>query len=185
MVMPEPSPDLHANIRATVEAMPDSDTRGYFLDMLDNRRHSPCCHPASDVTDHITATAIVVHPDRRQVLLCLHKLVGRWLHLGGHAEPGDNTLVDSALREAAEESGLTDLRIGEALFLDLHPVTCRYGPSVHFDIAYPVLAASAKATVSDESEALAWYGPYHFPRGTFEKIDRMSMRALNWAAGQP
>ncbi len=42
-----------------------------------------------------------------RVLLTLHKTVDRWLQLGGHCEPGDTTLAGAALREAAEESGLT------------------------------------------------------------------------------
>ena len=32
-----------------------------------------------------------------------------WLQMGGHCEPGDTTLADAALREAAEESGIAGL----------------------------------------------------------------------------
>ena len=56
---------------------------------------------------HLTASAWVVSPDRKQVLLAYHDLYDSWAWLGGHAD-GDRDLLAAALREAREESGLEE-----------------------------------------------------------------------------
>jgi 8-oxo-dGTP pyrophosphatase MutT (NUDIX family) len=59
---------------------------------------------------HLTASIIVVDPVRRRVLLRWHDKQQQWLQAGGHAEPGERDAWAIAIREAAEETGLTDLR---------------------------------------------------------------------------
>jgi 8-oxo-dGTP pyrophosphatase MutT (NUDIX family) len=58
---------------------------------------------------HLTASALVVHPASRRVLLRWHQRQGRWLQVGGHGDPGETDPLAIALREAAEETGLPDL----------------------------------------------------------------------------
>lgn len=58
---------------------------------------------------HFTASALVVHPDTARVLLRWHQRQGRWLQVGGHADPGEDDPLRIALREAREETGLPDL----------------------------------------------------------------------------
>jgi 8-oxo-dGTP pyrophosphatase MutT (NUDIX family) len=58
---------------------------------------------------HVTASALVVHPDTGQVLLRWHQRQQAWLQVGGHGDPGESDPLAIALREAREESGLTDL----------------------------------------------------------------------------
>lgn len=59
---------------------------------------------------HVTASALVVHPDSGRVLLRWHPRVRDWLQVGGHGDPGENDALAIALREATEETGLADLR---------------------------------------------------------------------------
>jgi 8-oxo-dGTP pyrophosphatase MutT (NUDIX family) len=59
---------------------------------------------------HVTASALVVHPPTGQVLLRWHERQQAWLHVGGHGDPGEVDPIRVALREAAEETGLADLR---------------------------------------------------------------------------
>ena len=102
--------------------------RARFLELCAARR-TRCDRPSGA---HLTATVMVVHADLERVLLCLHGRIRRWVQLGGHLEPADDTLAAAALREATEESGIAGIR--------LHPVPDRprrppgraagYGPAV-------------------------------------------------------
>ncbi len=58
---------------------------------------------------HVTASALVVHPDTGRVLLRWHQRQQAWLQIGGHGDPGETEPIDIALREGREETGLTDL----------------------------------------------------------------------------
>jgi 8-oxo-dGTP pyrophosphatase MutT (NUDIX family) len=58
---------------------------------------------------HVTASALVVHPDSGRVLLRWHQRQQAWLQVGGHADPGESDPLAVALREAGEETGLADL----------------------------------------------------------------------------
>ncbi|MFI6779860.1 NUDIX hydrolase [Micromonospora sp. NPDC050276] len=113
---------------------------------------------------HLTASTLVLDSTGSRVLLCLHGKFGRWVQLGGHCEPTDQTLVAAALREATEESGIAGLRIDPVpIDLDVHQVQCQ-GGSAHHDIRFAVLApAAAVEQVSDEAEALGWFPPDQLP----------------------
>ncbi|MCP2164330.1 NUDIX hydrolase [Goodfellowiella coeruleoviolacea] len=58
---------------------------------------------------HVTASAMIVHPDSERVLLRWHERQRSWLHVGGHGDPGETDPLAVALREGHEETGLTDL----------------------------------------------------------------------------
>jgi 8-oxo-dGTP pyrophosphatase MutT (NUDIX family) len=58
---------------------------------------------------HVTASAVIVHPPTRRVLLRWHERVRSWLQVGGHGDPGETDPLAVALREGREETGLTDL----------------------------------------------------------------------------
>lgn len=59
---------------------------------------------------HVTASALVVHPPTKRVLLRWHDKQQRWLQVGGHGDPGERDPWPVALREAEEETALADLR---------------------------------------------------------------------------
>ncbi|MFF3499100.1 NUDIX hydrolase [Streptomyces sp. NPDC003247] len=105
---------------------------------------------------HITASALVIDPERGRVLLTLHKKMRMWLQMGGHCEPADDTLAAAALREATEESGIPGLTLlpGGPVRLDRHHTPCAW----HLDVQYAALApAGAVEAISDESLDLRWF----------------------------
>jgi 8-oxo-dGTP pyrophosphatase MutT (NUDIX family) len=58
---------------------------------------------------HVTASALIVHPETARVLLRWHQRQQAWLQVGGHGDPGESDPLAIAVREAAEETGLADL----------------------------------------------------------------------------
>ncbi|MFB6992327.1 MULTISPECIES: NUDIX hydrolase [unclassified Streptomyces] len=107
---------------------------------------------------HLTASALVVDPERGRVLLTLHRKLRMWLQMGGHCERQDTTLAAAALREATEESGISGLTLlaGGPVTLDRHriPAPCHW----HLDVQYAALApAGATEQISDESLDLRWF----------------------------
>ncbi|RZS33910.1 8-oxo-dGTP pyrophosphatase MutT (NUDIX family) [Herbihabitans rhizosphaerae] len=138
--------------------------RHAFLGLLAARPDAceRACEPG-----HLTASALVLDSTGEHVLLTLHPRVGRWLQLGGHCEPEDATLVDAALREATEESGVDGLVIEpDPLHLAVHPITCSLGkPTRHFDVRFLVHApAGAEPVCGDESDDLRWWPVDALPR---------------------
>jgi 8-oxo-dGTP pyrophosphatase MutT (NUDIX family) len=115
---------------------------------------------------HLTASAFVLSPDGRSVLLLHHRKLGRWLQPGGHAEAGESVGEHVALREAREETGIETLAIflpaPRPLDVDVHaiPAHGRDPAHLHLDLRYLVIAP-ADATLlrsTNETNSLRWFG---------------------------
>lgn len=120
--------------------------------------HENCCERTLSF-GHFTGSCWLVSKDGQRVLLTHHKKLERWLQLGGHAD-GDSDLAQVALREAEEESGLSDLSVEAEIFdLERHAIPARGAEPEHYhhDVRFIVHAnGSEDFVVSDESHALAW-----------------------------
>ena len=154
---------LHDDARAvlagwTPPSARDASLRDRFLAHLDAHLDgmTRACLP-----DHVTAGTIVLTPNVDAVLLNHHRKAGVWLAFGGHCEPDDSTLAGVALREAHEESGLTELDFDPVpLNLDEHPVEfCSPGTTVHhLDVRFLATAPrDGSYEVSDESLDVRWW----------------------------
>ena len=111
---------------------------------------------------HFTASALVVHPASRRVLLRWHVRQELWLQVGGHGDPGETDPLQIALREAAEETGLTDLVPWPDGSLR-HAVVCHVRPSAtepeheHADLRYLLATGTPDAVIpEDEHSPLRW-----------------------------
>lgn len=137
---------------------------------------SRSCVPA-----HLTASALLLDGGATRVLLTLHSKGGFWAQLGGHAEPGDETLAGAAMREAREESGVDGLRmVGDRpVDLDRHALSAAFGACrEHLDVRYAVVVPDdARVVVSDESRELAWFRVDALPEGR-AGIDGLVRRAV-------
>jgi 8-oxo-dGTP pyrophosphatase MutT (NUDIX family)/SAM-dependent methyltransferase len=85
-----------------------------LAEAADVERIRALCRTAADPWQrsaalHLTASAVIVHPESGTVLLRWHQRLQSWLQVGGHADPGEHDPLAIALREAAEETGLDDL----------------------------------------------------------------------------
>jgi 8-oxo-dGTP pyrophosphatase MutT (NUDIX family) len=113
--------------------------------------------------DHITGSAVVARPDGSAFLFVFHRRLGRWLQPGGHVEPGDASVLETALREAREESGVVSLEPGldgRILDCDVHPIpaTASRPAHVHYDLRYLATTRDDPfAAEPSEIEKVAWF----------------------------
>jgi 8-oxo-dGTP pyrophosphatase MutT (NUDIX family) len=120
----------------------------------------PDCFERSLQEGHITGSAWMVDRSGTRVLLTHHRKMNRWQQLGGHTD-GNPDVLNAALREAEEESGITGITLLSVnIFdIDVHRIPARGGEPEHFhyDVRFLVTAAGPEDyTVSDESHDLAW-----------------------------
>ncbi len=115
---------------------------------------------------HVTGSAVILTHDFDQMLLTHHRKLDLWIQLGGHLE-ADATVAEGAMREAREESGLTNLRFhswsknGILPFdVDIHtiPANSKEPEHEHFDVRYLFVTDTPdKIRVSEESKSLQWF----------------------------
>jgi 8-oxo-dGTP pyrophosphatase MutT (NUDIX family) len=114
---------------------------------------------------HVTGSAIVVHPESGRILLRWHERMQGWFQRGGHGDPGETDPFAIALREAHEETGLSDLaawpdRARPALVhVVVVPVPAGRGEPAHEHADMRYLLATAEpdaATPESPAASLRW-----------------------------
>ena len=136
-------------------------------ELLRRLRSGEDLYTRDNAAGHLTASAWVVSPDRRQVLMAYHNIYDSWSWLGGHAD-GDRDLLAVALREVREESGLTAVRpvsrsiySVEILTVDGHEKRGAYDSShLHLNVTYLLEADPADPVrcKPDENSRVGWFG---------------------------
>lgn len=126
------------------------------------RAHADCFERSLAI-GHLTGSCWLLDPAGERVLLTHHRKLGQWLQLGGHAD-GHTDLLEVALREAYEESGLREIRVvSPGIFdLDVHEIPARGDVPAHdhHDVRFLLQAVGDDTFhVSDESHALGWFTP--------------------------
>lgn len=126
-----------------------------FLDLLNHQD----CFQRTHLPGHITGSAWIVNADRSKTLLVHHAKLNKWVQPGGHAD-GDENILNVALREAEEETGLKKLEPLKAIFdVDIHLIPSRkdFPEHFHYDIRFLVEGdESEEIIVSDESHDVKW-----------------------------
>lgn len=131
-----------------------------FIAQFTNLLSHPKAFDRDHLPGHITGSAWILNEDFSHVLLVLHAKLGRWLQPGGHAD-GEENVLNVALREAEEETGVKQFKILHPDFfdLDIHPIPLRkdFPAHFHYDIRFIVQAASHEPLIiSEESNDLKW-----------------------------
>ena len=114
---------------------------------------------------HMTASSIIVSPDRKRTLMAFHKIYNSWAWTGGHAD-GESDFEAIARREAQEETGIVNLRrLGDGpASLEILPVWAHVkrgkhvGSHLHLNVSYLFEADETLPlrVAQDENSAVGW-----------------------------
>jgi 8-oxo-dGTP pyrophosphatase MutT (NUDIX family) len=137
---------------------------GFIERMLELSQSEEACQGSHFEPGHFTASAFVLSPDLRDLVLIHHKKLGIWVQPGGHVEPGDDDLIAAARREVLEEVGLSELEpiaangASPVFDVDIHLIPARKAepPHEHFDVRYAFVAKTRNLVHSDEVADLRW-----------------------------
>jgi 8-oxo-dGTP pyrophosphatase MutT (NUDIX family) len=142
---------------------PADAAEAHFVErMVELSEVQEACARSHFVPGHFTASAFVLSPDRRELILIHHRKLGIWVQPGGHIDATDLDLESAARREVGEEVGLHDLDAllpGGALFdVDIHAIPARKDEPAHehFDVRFAFVARTRDFQRSEEVADVRW-----------------------------
>lgn len=118
------------------------------------------CFQRSLEYGHITGSCWLLNHTNDKALLLHHTKLDRWFQLGGHCD-GDSNVLEVAIKEAQEESGIMDIvPVLEGIFdLDIHLIPANHKDKAHYhyDIRFLLKVTKDLPTQANiESKALKW-----------------------------
>ena len=129
---------------------------------------------------HITSSGFIMNPSFDKVLLVHHNIRNAWAWTGGHAD-GDANLLQVAVREAKEETGVNEVvpLTKKIVSVDILPVFGHWkkgkyvNTHLHLSIAY-ILIASENETLTinkNENSGVSWFSVDKFTDAYFDEHD--------------
>lgn len=127
---------------------------------------------------HFTASSWAVNKQRTKVLMIYHNIYKSWAWTGGHAD-GEENLLNVAIRELKEETGVKNVRVLnndifslEIICVDGHVKRGKYVSShVHLNVTY-LLEVDEEETLKikeDENSGVKWVNIEDVEKVTDEK----------------
>jgi 8-oxo-dGTP pyrophosphatase MutT (NUDIX family) len=156
--MPDRRGELVRLLRAYVPA--DAEEAAHVAATL--RRLSESVDPFASSEQnhgHLTASAVVLDRHTDLVLLVFHPSLNRWLQPGGHVDVTDQDLLDTAVRETLEETGILLSRESGRLFdVDVHQIPASGNQSAHphFDMRFLFVVLHREPTTPPEGSEARW-----------------------------
>lgn len=153
-----------ANYKTKLYQVGDSSHAKLELEHVDKTvefiKNYPDCFDRKQSYGHITGSAWLLNTTLDKALLMHHRKLKLWLQPGGHAD-GDNDILQVAIKEAQEESGIDVVEpIDTEIFdIDIHYVdhNCPHGLHYHFDIRFLLKTKyTDKFVANHESLGLKW-----------------------------
>jgi 8-oxo-dGTP pyrophosphatase MutT (NUDIX family) len=147
--------------------------------MIQTIKTEPRCFERQNSKVHFTASAWVVNEQRNSTLLTLHRKLDLWLQLGGHTD-GAEDMIETARREAQEESGLQEFNLVTPAILDIDihliPAYKNDLEHYHYDVRYLFVADDQQPlNISHESKELAWWEFGHLDQISTERTKLLRM----------
>ena len=114
---------------------------------------------------HFCASAYIINPENKKLLLVKHKKYNKWLQPGGHIEDNE-TPEEAATREVYEETGIKSTLIGEHFPREddlIRPLGIQYNRKEYGDRMVDIVYLgkpnnpNEELKVSDESNDIGWF----------------------------
>jgi len=141
---------------------------------------------------HFTASAWLVNEDHTKVLMAYHNIYNSWSWVGGHAD-GDTDLLNVALKEAKEETGLANVKaVSDEIFsieilgVPAHEKKGKHvATHVHLNVTYLLKASESDLTriKPDENSDIGWFSLEEAIDASTEPEMKVVYRKLNEKLG--
>lgn len=113
---------------------------------------------------HFCASAFVINPSNKKILLVKHRKFKKWVQPGGHIEHGES-FEEAAMREVYEETGIKIKILGERFPREddyIRPLGIQKNRNqegdIHIDITYAAIPLKEQdLVISDESTSIGWF----------------------------
>lgn len=114
---------------------------------------------------HFCASAYIINPENKKLLLVKHKKYNKWLQPGGHIEENE-TPEEAAVREVYEETGIKSTLIGEHFPREddlIRPLGVQYNRKENGDRMIDMVYVGKPNNpgeplkISDESKDIGWF----------------------------
>lgn len=115
---------------------------------------------------HLTSSAIVVNKDMTKVLFAYHNIYDSWAWVGGHND-GDPNLLEVAIKEAKEETGVKNIHpYSEDIFMidivnvNRHMKHGKFIPDhLHLNATFLLIADESNELIikEDENSGVRWF----------------------------
>ncbi len=155
-----------------------------FVTQFQTLLKHPRCFYRDHMPGHITGSAWIANSYFTKVLLVHHVKLNKWLQPGGHAD-GEENVLDVALKELQEETGLTNAILNrDVIFdLDIHTIPEREDipEHLHYDIRFLFSGQESESLQGNhESNSVQWVSLSELEKYSQEKsILRMKNKLIH------